>query len=181
MATKRKALSKKTRFEVFKRDRFQCMYCGAHPPAVLLHVDHIKAVAEGGTNDFDNLVTSCEPCNLGKGARDLSAIPMGLAEKAQRIAESEEQLRGYHSVIEEKRNRIQSQAWQIMELVLPGERSVPRDWFNSVRTFIEKIGYHEVLEAMEIALAKGYYDKKTFRYFCGVCWNKVRDVEGVNA
>jgi 5-methylcytosine-specific restriction endonuclease McrA len=29
MAAKRAGLSKKTRFEVFKRDGFRCQYCGA--------------------------------------------------------------------------------------------------------------------------------------------------------
>jgi len=29
---KRKSLSKKVRFEVFKRDSFQCQYCGASAP-----------------------------------------------------------------------------------------------------------------------------------------------------
>src|ERR1043166_5770992 len=92
---KRKALSKKTRFDTFKRDGFRCQYCGAHPPGVLLHVDHVVAVAGGGTNDIDNLVTACEPCNLGKGARSLQVVPQSLAEKAAAVAEREEQLLGY--------------------------------------------------------------------------------------
>lgn len=81
MATKRKSVSKKTRFDVFKRDSFKCQYCGSHPPSVILHVDHIKPVADGGENEIDNLVTACESCNLGKGARLLSAIPETLAKK----------------------------------------------------------------------------------------------------
>lgn len=68
----RKSLSKKTRFEVFKRDSFKCQYCGRTAPDVTLHVDHVKPVAEGGTNDIMNLVTACFECNLGKGARELS-------------------------------------------------------------------------------------------------------------
>ena len=68
MATKRKAISKKTRFEVFKRDGFTCQYCGAHPPQAILHVDHIVPVAEGGGNEDTNLVTACDHCNLGKAA-----------------------------------------------------------------------------------------------------------------
>lgn len=68
----RKTLSKKTRFEVFKRDSFTCQYCGAQAPEVVLHIDHMNPVAGGGTNDIINLITSCEPCNLGKGARELS-------------------------------------------------------------------------------------------------------------
>jgi hypothetical protein len=69
---KRKAISKKTRFEVFKRDGFTCQYCGQSAPGVVLHVDHIKPVKEGGTNDIINLITSCVGCNSGKGARELS-------------------------------------------------------------------------------------------------------------
>ena len=32
----REAVSKKRRFDVFKRDGFTCQYCGATPPGVLL-------------------------------------------------------------------------------------------------------------------------------------------------
>lgn len=69
--TKRKTISKRVRFEVFKRDNFSCQYCGAQSPDVVLHIDHINPVAGGGDNDIMNLVTSCLPCNLGKGARSL--------------------------------------------------------------------------------------------------------------
>src|SRR5579872_4830176 len=67
----RKNISKKIRFEVFKRDSFKCQYCGRVSPDVLLHVDHIKPVAEGGANELVNLITACQACNLGKGARTL--------------------------------------------------------------------------------------------------------------
>ena len=68
----REPISKTLRFEVFKRDKFTCQYCGDKAPEVVLHVDHIDPVANGGTNEILNLVTSCEGCNLGKGARLLS-------------------------------------------------------------------------------------------------------------
>lgn len=58
-AALRKPMSKKLRFDVFKRDGFKCMYCGAHPPAAVLEVDHIKPVADGGANRMDNLITAC--------------------------------------------------------------------------------------------------------------------------
>ena len=60
--TKRKAISKKARFEVFKRDGFQCQYCGAVPPKVILHVDHIVPVAGGGDNSEENLITCARLC-----------------------------------------------------------------------------------------------------------------------
>ena len=68
---KRKGISKKVRFEVFKRDSFKCQYCGAEAPDTVLQVDHINPVSKGGTNGLTNLVTSCQPCNAGKSDRTL--------------------------------------------------------------------------------------------------------------
>lgn len=92
--TKRKGLSKKTRFEVFKRDSFTCQYCGAQAPDAVLVVDHINPVAGGGENDIMNLVTSCEPCNQGKGARALDDNSVIAKQKAQldELNERREQL-----------------------------------------------------------------------------------------
>lgn len=68
----RKPIGKKKRFEVFKRDKFTCQYCGRMAPDVVLEVDHIKPVAAGGNNGLLNLITSCRGCNRGKGKTRLS-------------------------------------------------------------------------------------------------------------
>jgi hypothetical protein len=68
----RKQISKRTRFEVFKRDSFTCQYCGKKAPEVILNCDHIKPVAKGGKNTILNLVTSCALCNSGKSDKLLS-------------------------------------------------------------------------------------------------------------
>ena len=69
---KRKPITKSVRFEVFKRDSFKCQYCGESAPDVILEVDHIVPVAEGGENDMMNLITSCKDCNRGKGKKKLT-------------------------------------------------------------------------------------------------------------
>lgn len=69
--SERRPLSKKLRFEVFKRDSFTCQYCGAKAPDVVLQCDHVNPVSKGGDNDILNLITSCAACNSGKGARKL--------------------------------------------------------------------------------------------------------------
>lgn len=51
---------------IFARDGYRCLLCGATKP---LHVDHELAIANGGTNDLENLRTLCGPCNWAKGAR----------------------------------------------------------------------------------------------------------------
>lgn len=58
----------KQRWLILERDSFTCQYCGQSAPNVVLHVDHKIAVADGGTDDENNLVSACSACNLGKEA-----------------------------------------------------------------------------------------------------------------
>lgn len=65
----RDPISPKLRFEVFKRDKYVCQYCGACGPDVELEIDHVIPVSRGGTDDINNLKTACFKCNRGKGDR----------------------------------------------------------------------------------------------------------------
>lgn len=67
---KRKTITKKLRFEVFKRDNFTCQYCGRMAPDVILEIEHVNPVSKGGDNNILNLVTSCQDCNLIDIAKD---------------------------------------------------------------------------------------------------------------
>lgn len=91
---RRKALGRKLRFEVFKRDRFTCQYCGGVAPTVVLVVDHVKPVAKDGSNELLNLITSCEVCNSGKGPRELSdeTVLSRQLEQLQDLADRREQI-----------------------------------------------------------------------------------------
>ena len=55
-----------TRRAVFARDGWACQYCGtgAH-----LTVDHVVPRSRGGETKWENIVTSCAPCNRRKGNR----------------------------------------------------------------------------------------------------------------
>lgn len=55
--SKRKAISKGVRFSIFSRDQYQCRYCGRQSDVVELVIDHVIPVAQGGTNDVENLLT----------------------------------------------------------------------------------------------------------------------------
>jgi hypothetical protein len=72
--TKRQGIGKGKRFDIFRRDGFTCQYCGRSPPEVVLHLDHIVPVIEGGDNDEMNLITACRDCNLGKGKKPLGQL-----------------------------------------------------------------------------------------------------------
>ena len=85
----RKSISNKLRFEVFKRDKFQCQYCGKSAPDVILECDHISPVSKGGSNDIMNLIASCRECNSGKSDRTLDDNSV-VARQRQQLAELEE-------------------------------------------------------------------------------------------
>lgn len=176
--SKRKPISKRVRFEVFKRDGFVCQYCGAHPPDVLLELDHIVPVAENGTSDESNLVTSCFDCNRGKGATSLLTVPQSLSEKATEIEERESQLAGYRAVMQIRLDRIEDDMWAVADTLIPNssQNGMRRDWLRSIKMFNERLPLHEVVDGAEIAIArKPYSENQRFRYFCGVCWKKIRD------
>jgi hypothetical protein len=173
----RKAISTRARFEVFKRDGFKCQYCGATPPRVILHVDHIKPVKLGGDNSQENLITACEECNGGKSAVPLSSVPKSLADKAKEIAEREAQIIGYTQVMEAARQRLEGEAWAIVDIMSPGssEKGCPRSKFATVKRFVSMLGLHEVMEAAEITRDKFTRESLySFKYFCGICWTKAR-------
>ena len=175
----RKPISKRVRFDVFKRDFFTCQYCGATPPMVVLHVDHINPVANGGNNHIDNLITACEPCNLGKGARELSDMPKSLKDRAAEVAEREEQIKGYNAVLEARAARIEDDAWAVAAALCGVEyaESFNRRNLLSIKRFLEDIALFDLLSAAEIARAKKpYSDGARFRYFCGICWSMIREI-----
>lgn len=53
-----------TRQNVFKRDGFECQYCGTKNDLTL---DHVIPKARGGKSTWKNLITACRPCNTRKG------------------------------------------------------------------------------------------------------------------
>ena len=64
---KRTHIPKGIRHEVFKRDNYTCVECGAKKDdGATLHIDHKIPVSKGGTDEMDNLQTLCKDCNLNK-------------------------------------------------------------------------------------------------------------------
>lgn len=55
-----------TRRAVFARDGYSCQYCGS---GAKLTMDHVVPRSRGGNSSWENVVTSCAPCNHRKGDR----------------------------------------------------------------------------------------------------------------
>jgi 5-methylcytosine-specific restriction endonuclease McrA len=58
--------------EIVARQDGKCLLCGEQPER--LTVDHIVALAKGGSNWPDNLQGLCHSCNSRKGARDMDEL-----------------------------------------------------------------------------------------------------------
>lgn len=72
-STKNKIQEKESEFNIFKRDKFRCIYCGKSSieDGVKLHIEHISPLVLGGLTEINNLITSCQGCNNSKHANPL--------------------------------------------------------------------------------------------------------------
>lgn len=174
MAEKRKSISKKLRFEVFKRDSFCCQYCGRSAPDVILEVDHIKPVAEGGKNTLLNLVTSCRDCNRGKGKRQL-----------EDNAEVSKQKSALNDMNEKRIQMEMMLQWKVeleeliekqvaaIENVITGEHGYYlKDYYkNRIKVLIKEFGFVTVYDASEIAYYQYIYLDEKIQKLGGICYN----------
>lgn len=187
-------ISVRTRFEVFKRDRFTCHYCGRTPPTVLLEVDHVLPQAAGGSDDAENLISSCQDCNRGKAAGLLEegSAPTVSREAIEDLQERIDQAKAYAELMQTWRalegNQIQdvTDAWARAFGARSEERDEGTFWVfgngeqfprtQSIRTILARLPLHLVLEAVDITAA--WSDRSTeraCRYFYGVCWRRIRE------
>ena len=175
----RVGISKRLRFEVFKRDGFECAYCGATPPSVILELDHVTPISQGGLTEIDNLVTACFSCNRGKANILLDNIPQGLAYRAAEVLEREAQISGYQDIMKHRRMRLEADAQEILELFCAhfNMDGIPKNDFISIKNFVDKIGLDDCMHSVELAFHKRIYSySRTFKYFCGACWGKFRRI-----
>ena len=185
----RKALSKKTRFEVFKRDRFTCQYCGRMSPDVILEVDHIKPVAKGGDNNFLNLITSCRDCNRGKSDKRLSddvAIKK-VQEQLLDMADKREQLQMMVDWKNELLDLTDDQTDCIAKLInkLTGY-DVYDEGKRTIRKWLLNFSFNDVYDSTIIAFDRYYQEGKdrsfniAFYKIGGICFNKQKQKAGEN-
>ncbi len=160
----RKVIPKKKRFEIFKRDSFTCQYCGAKAPEVILELDHVDPVANGGSDDMLNLITACFDCNRGKSDRKLDDNSVILKQ------------RDSLELLNEKRTQITMLMEWKTELLLMDDEQIEavNEYFLKLtgysmsasfkklklRPFLKKYGLSDLLEAIEVS-CNTYYKAGT--------------------
>lgn len=180
----RRNLSQRSRFEILKRDGFRCGYCGKQPPEVVLEVDHIQPVADGGTNDPVNLITSCHACNAGKSSILLTQKAPSQAATAKLEKDRLEQMAELNRWLHEKNKVIDGWVNQVSDVWIEESGEDPSKWRvsaeveKSIRRFLKFLPCEEVKDSVRIALSERRFGRDgPLRYFCGVCWTKIRDAD----
>lgn len=175
----RKGLSKRLRFEIFKRDGFKCLYCGATPAQKAMRVDHVKPVVAGGGDEPTNLVTSCFDCNAGKGPVSLEhqQHAAGFATAADK--EHAAQIRAWLAVqkeIEAARVEVADELAEKWEYYLG---PISQQAYDRLPRLSTEFRFDELTQAMAIVARKfgrelefsGNAAKQHEKYFSGILRN----------
>ncbi len=182
--TKRKPIPKSVRFEVFKRDSFKCQYCGASAPAAPLQIDHIKPVANDGTNDLVNLVTACEACNAGK--RDKLLNDQTAVEKSRAQMEELQERREQLEMMMQWREGLRGLQLETVNYLCEYWKKLAPGWEvnengkNSIEMWLKTFSVEEICHAMDAAASQylRFEEKENvsssswdeaFRKISGVC------------
>lgn len=136
------------RFKVLMRDGFKCRYCGKKSDEKQLEVDHIIPRSRGGSNNLENLITSCFECNRGK--RDKTLI-----ESAPEVEISEQT----KIAIEAYKKKVQEEDAARVFIKYFLDRAPHEHYLNShelrmFREYNKKFHADIVFEAIDIAIDK---------------------------
>jgi len=179
------AVSKTLRYAILTRDRSICRVCGGRAPEKKLEVDHIIPVALGGTDAAENLRTTCEECNSGKGSTPPDAAPVAAEdERACRWTAAMQQVAQERTVEMAAAREVAVQIedrflalwnkWTYRGLT--GKKcaaKLPPDWRNSLHQILSAglvEGDFEYL--IHITMTKALV-RDRWSYFCGCSWNLV--------
>lgn len=159
MIKKREAISKTIRFEIFKRDKFTCQYCGKKAPDVVLNIDHINPVAKGGTNELMNLITSCFDCNNGK--RDKKLDDSSVVEKQRKQLELLQERREQIELMLEWKKSLSDFDNDVVEMLVDyinskiAPLSLNENGKQRIVKWLKKFSTEQILDAIDIS-AKQY-------------------------
>lgn len=175
-------MKKSLRFEIFKRDKFTCQYCGRTPPEVMLEIDHIMPQSQGGDDDPQNLITSCFDCNRGKAGRPLgfTKVREDLEEEISTIAEREEQLKRYKemkSAIRRREDRDINRIEDRLSELLSEDVVLSSHGRESFRWFLQTFAVERIIEAVELAFLRLSTNnpERIIKYTYGILHNWRRD------
>lgn len=168
------AVSKRTRYEVLKRDNFTCRYCRSTEGH--LRVDHVTPTALGGTDNPDNLVAACHDCNAGKSStapdaptvedvKQVDILWAGAIKRAARVMASQR-----------RKEQAYLDAFHDSWMATERGRYTEADPDSVARLYVVGLPKSEMLYAIGVAIGRRGVDDR-FAYFMGICWRRVTEMQ----
>ena len=178
------AVTKRTRYEVLKRDNHTCRYCGASAPDFPLRIDHVTPVALGGSDSPDNLVAACQDCNAGKSStspnadvvEDVKQADIKWAGAIKRVASARaRQHKKRDAYVLEFKNDWGCWTYGWREDNFP----LASNWRTSIERFYDLgVPIDEVKRCVRIACGNNKVAAdETYRYFAGCVWRVVTEMQ----
>lgn len=143
--------------------------------------DHVIPQALGGTDNPGNLVTACVDCNAGKAAMPPDApLVADVTQDAMRWAAAMRRAAELQRADDERDERALAWFDELWSCFTDGQdEPLPRpdDWRRSVLTFFKAgLSGKELHQALDTANNnQRLANAKVWRYFCGVCWNRLAE------
>lgn len=172
------AVSKRLRFEVFRRDNHACRYCGATPPDAKLTIDHVVPESLGGSDDPSNLVTACAGCNGGK-----SSVPADAALIEDVAADAVRWAKALEQAAEISRSKRTSDKDFVSQVINAETQSgsvifttVDKNYGATIIRFRDLgLDMDDMVHALDQMLGRSLFGMARWKYFCGVCWSMIRE------
>lgn len=169
-------ISKNKRYEIFRRDKHTCRYCGRAAPNVELTIDHVVPRTLGGSDEPENLVTACRDCNSGKAATIADAAVVADVDsdvvrwrRAIIVAAQE------NTLAQEESRRLLD-GFDTHWTRWNGHARRDGKWRDSVLHMLGRgLTFDDLIEFVERTSVSGSTD--LWRYFCGCCWKRIRSIE----
>lgn len=173
-------VTKRTRFEVLKRDNHTCRYCGAAAPDAILTVDHVTPVSLGGSDDPSNLVAACRDCNYGKGSTTPDAeLVAQVGEDDMRWAAAIK--RAAEQMSQDVQRASQRHEWFLQEWRCWDKTSdhLPDGWHKSLDHWLGAgLPKTVLLDCLDIALGNRSVDHNAvFAYMGGIARKRITDLQ----
>lgn len=177
------SVSKRTRYEVLRRDNNTCRYCGGSAPDVTLTIDHVTPVSLGGSDDPANLVAACKDCNAGKSSSNPDApLVAAVSDDALRWAAALREVAERRAREQHDENATHDRfldVWENAPCTSYKRPELPDNWWGSIRSILAA-GLPEELLHAAVRQSFGTYkvsDWDKFRYMCGICWKQVTAIQ----
>lgn len=177
-------VTKRTRYEVLRRDDHTCRYCGGRSPEVELTVDHVTPTALGGSDDPSNLVAACRDCNAGKAASNPDAPLVAQVQDdalrwAAAMRQAAENWLADRDAGAEYGDAV-ARAWDSNNDLYRYARAwLDDDWVDTTERWRSTgVPAPMVVDAIGIAMRRrSVAPRDVWRYACGIVWKQLTELQ----